>query len=58
MKFYFMPCHVTEKLIFLLFQMETEVTMDGRQIGHIMMVLKANVFAECHLEDTLVIELH
>lgn len=38
--------------------METEVNMDDRQIGHIMMVLKANVFAECHLEDTLVIELH
>lgn len=53
-----MSHHVTEKLIFLLFQMETEVNMDDRQIGHIMMVLKANVFAECHLEDTLVIELH
>ena len=50
--------HVTEKLIFLFFQMETRVNMGDRQIGHIMTVLKANVFAECPLEDTLVIELY
>lgn len=49
-----MSGHVTEKLIFLIFQMETRVNMGDRQIGHIMMVLKAKVFAEHPLEDTLV----
>lgn len=49
-----MSGHVTEKLIFLIFQMETRVNMGDRQIGYIMMVLKAKVFAECPLEDTLV----
>ena len=49
-----MSGHVTEKLIFLIFQMETRVNMGNRQIGHIMMVLKAKVFAEHPLEDTLV----
>ena len=34
--------------------METRVNMGDRQIGHIMMVLKAKVFAEHPLEDTLV----
>ena len=38
--------------------METRVNMGDRQIGHIMTVLKANVFAECPLEDMLVIELY
>ena len=49
-----MSGHVTDKLIFLIFQMETRVNMGDRQIGHIMMVLKAKVFAEHPLEDTLV----